>query len=101
MNALFLDADGNVFDPVGGLGDLRAGHVRFVGDAATRIREDVLRLLRFYRFYAHYGRGAADAEAREACRELATLLPTLSGERVAAETLKLLGGCPTRCRRCA
>jgi poly(A) polymerase len=90
MNALFLDDDGNVFDPVGGLGDLRAGHVRFVGDAATRIREDVLRLLRFYRFYAHYGRGAADAEARAACRELATLLPTLSGERVAAETLKLL-----------
>ena len=90
MNALFLDAEGNVFDPVGGLGDLRAGRVRFVGDAATRIREDVLRLLRFYRFHAHYGRGAADAEARGACRALAPLLPTLSGERVAAETLKLL-----------
>lgn len=90
MNALFLDADGNLFDPVGGLGDLRAGHVRFVGDASARIREDVLRLLRFYRFHAHYGRGAADAEARAACRALATLLPMLSGERVAAETLKLL-----------
>jgi poly(A) polymerase len=90
MNALFLDADGNVFDPVGGLGDLRAGHVRFVGDAGTRIREDVLRLLRFYRFHAHYGRGAADPEARAACRALAVLLPALSGERVAAETLKLL-----------
>jgi len=90
MNALFLDAAGAVFDPVGGLADLRAGHVRFVGDAATRIREDVLRLLRFYRFYAHYGRGAADAAARAACRGLAPLLPTLSGERVAAELLKLL-----------
>ena len=90
MNALFLDADGNVFDPVHGLQDLLAGHVRFVGDAATRIREDVLRLLRFYRFHAHYGQGAADAEARAACRALAALLPTLSGERVAAETLKLL-----------
>jgi len=90
LNALFLDAEGNVFDPVGGLGDLRAGRVRFVGDAATRIREDVLRLLRFYRFHAHYGRGAADAEARAACRALAPLLPTLSGERVAAEMLKLL-----------
>ncbi len=90
MNALFLDAEGNVFDPVGGLGDLRAGRVRFVGDASTRIREDVLRLLRFYRFHAHYGRGAADADARAACRALAPLLPTLSGERVAAEMLKLL-----------
>src|SRR6185437_6207604 len=59
MNALFLDATGRVFDPVGGLADLRAGRVRFVGDAAARIREDVLRLLRFYRFHAHYRRGGA------------------------------------------
>jgi poly(A) polymerase len=90
MNALSLDATGAVYDAVGGLADLRAGRVRFVGDAAARIREDVLRILRFYRFHAHYGRGAADAEARAACRALAHLLPTLSVERVAAETLKLL-----------
>jgi poly(A) polymerase len=91
MNALFLDAAGDVFDPVGGLADLRAGRVRFVGDPAMRIREDVLRLLRFYRFEAHYGKGEADGAARAACRALAPLLPTLSGERVAAELLKLLG----------
>ncbi len=90
MNALFLDPDGAVLDPVGGLADLRAGRVRFVGDPETRIREDVLRLLRFYRFYAHYGREAADPAARQACRALAPLLPGLSGERVAAELLKLL-----------
>jgi poly(A) polymerase len=90
MNALFLDAAGQVFDPVGGLADLREGRVRFVGDAEERIREDVLRLLRFYRFHAHYGRGEADAAARGACRKLAGLLPGLSGERVAAELLKLL-----------
>src|SRR6266404_7706348 len=90
MNALFLDAEGWIFDPVAGLADLRAGHVRFVGEAEARIREDVLRLLRFYRFYAHYGRGRADGVAREACRKLAHLLPGLSGERVAAELLKLL-----------
>jgi poly(A) polymerase len=90
MNALFLDDSGAVFDPVGGLDDLRAGRVRFVGDPEARIREDVLRLLRFYRFHAHYGRGAADTAARSACRKLAGLLPTLSAERVAAETIKLL-----------
>jgi poly(A) polymerase len=90
MNALFLDAQGEVYDYVGGLDDLRQGRVRFVGDAAARIREDVLRLLRFYRFHAHYGRGATDAAARAACRALAPLLPTLSAERVAAELLKLL-----------
>ena len=90
MNALFLDAGGQVFDPVGGLDDLKAGRVRFVGDAEERIREDLLRLLRFYRFHAHYGRSEADEAARRACRKLASLLPGLSGERVAAELLKLL-----------
>ena len=90
MNALFLDADGKVFDYVGGLPDLEAGRVRFVGDPATRIREDVLRLLRFYRFFAHYGRTAPDGPARLACRTLAYLLPNLSGERIRNETLRLL-----------
>lgn len=90
MNALSLDLRGALYDYVGGLADLRAGRVRFVGDPATRIREDVLRLLRFYRFFAHYGKGAGDRAARVACRAAAHLLPTLSVERVAVEMLKLL-----------
>jgi len=90
MNALFLDADGTIHDYVGGLDDLEARRVRFVGDPETRIREDVLRLLRFYRFHAQIERGSADETARAACRALASLLPTLSAERVAAELMKLL-----------
>jgi poly(A) polymerase len=90
MNALSLDADGTLHDYVGGLDDVKARHVRFVGDPETRIREDVLRLLRFYRFHAQIESGAADEAARAACRALAPLLPTLSAERVAAELMKLL-----------
>ncbi|MGH6988843.1 MAG: CCA tRNA nucleotidyltransferase [Stellaceae bacterium] len=90
MNALYLDGDGNLYDPVGGRADLKAGRVRFVGDAAARIAEDVLRLLRFYRFSAHYGRGKPDAAARAACRKLATKVRRLSAERVRNELLKLL-----------
>ncbi len=90
MNALSLDARGVIYDYVGGLADLKAGRVRFVGDPATRIREDVLRLLRFYRFFAHYGKGSGDRAARAACHAAVPLLPTLSAERVAVETLKLL-----------
>jgi poly(A) polymerase len=90
MNSLFLDADGALYDPFGGLEDLREGRVRFVGKAARRIKEDVLRLLRFFRFYAHYGTPPPDAEGLAACRELAHLLPNLSGERVAGELLRLL-----------
>jgi len=90
MNALSLDRHGRLYDDVGGLADLKAGRVRFVGDPATRIREDVLRLLRYYRFFAYYGKGGGDRAARAACRAAARLLPTLSAERVAAEFLKLL-----------
>jgi poly(A) polymerase len=90
INALYLDPDGTVHDPVGGLADLAAHRVRFVGEPARRIEEDVLRVLRYYRFEARFGRGGGDAAARDACRAAVTLLPTLSAERVAQEVLRLL-----------
>ncbi len=90
MNALSCRADGTLFDYFGGLADLHAGQVRFVGDPMARITEDVLRLLRFYRFVAHYGRGAPDGTARAACRVMADKLRTLSAERVREETIRLL-----------
>ena len=90
INAIFLTPDGTLHDPVGGLVDLRARRVRFVGDPATRIAEDVLRLLRYYRFEARFGNGAGDGPARAACRAAAHSLPILSAERVAQELAKLL-----------
>jgi poly(A) polymerase len=90
INAIFLDPDGTVHDPVGGLADLRARRVRFVGDPAIRIAEDVLRILRYYRFEARFGTGLGDPPARAACRALARLLPKLSAERVTQELMKLL-----------
>lgn len=90
INAISAEPNGRLHDPFGGLDDLSRGRVRFVGDARARIREDVLRLLRFFRFQAHYGRSPPDGEALAACRELAPLLPGLSGERVAGELIKLM-----------
>jgi len=90
MNAIFLDLDGTIYDPFNGLKDLRAGRVRFVGQAAKRIEEDYLRLLRFFRFHAYYGRIEPDEEGLQACRALAPNLVKLSSERVWAETRKLL-----------
>ncbi|MBU0726556.1 MAG: CCA tRNA nucleotidyltransferase [Alphaproteobacteria bacterium] len=90
MNALFLDADGTLYDPVGGLPDLESGLVRFVGDPEQRIREDVLRILRFFRFHVQYGRIGPEPEGLAACARLAGLLPSLAGERVREEMLKLL-----------
>jgi poly(A) polymerase len=90
INALSADASGKVHDYFGGLDDLAAGRVRFVGDPRQRIIEDYLRLLRFFRFHADYARGALDEAAVAAAKELAPQLKTLSGERLRQETLRLL-----------
>jgi poly(A) polymerase len=90
MNALSAGADGRVHDPVGGLPDLRARHVRFIGDPSRRIEEDYLRILRFFRFHAAYGRGELDREGLLACIRGREGLDRLSRERVRAELVKLL-----------
>ncbi len=90
MNALSLGRDGRLHDPVGGLPDLTAGRVRFIGDARARIAEDYLRILRLFRFHASYGRGPLDAEARDAAIAERHGLARLSAERVSGEVFKLL-----------
>ncbi|TXL69737.1 CCA tRNA nucleotidyltransferase [Vineibacter terrae] len=90
FNAMFCDASGDLWDFFSGRDDLVAGRVRFVGDAATRIDEDVLRTLRFFRFHAWYGRAPFDADGFAACRAAAGKLRSLSAERVRKELLKLL-----------
>ncbi|WP_363323812.1 CCA tRNA nucleotidyltransferase [uncultured Paracoccus sp.] len=89
MNALYATRDGQVIDPVGGLDDLAARRVRFVGDAAARIREDYLRILRFFRFHAWYGR-EVDPDALAACTLFGRGLDLISKERIGAEMRKLL-----------
>ncbi len=90
LNALYAEPDGALHDPTGGgLEDARAGRVVFVGDAATRIAEDALRILRFFRFTAWYGREGFDAAGLAACTAAAAVR-TLSAERVAKELLRLL-----------
>ncbi len=90
INALSLARDGTVYDYAGGLADLAARRVRFIGDARQRIREDYLRILRFFRFSARYGRGALDADGFLAAVQEREGLAILSRERVRAELLKLL-----------
>jgi poly(A) polymerase len=92
INALYADPDGTLYDPFGGREDLRLGRVRFVGSAADRIREDVLRILRFFRFQARFGSGEPDAEAMAAIAELSPSIPTLSGERLRHELKRILVG---------
>lgn len=92
INALYADpASGEIFDYHGGLADLSARLVRFIGDPRQRIREDHLRILRYFRFQARFGSQPADAAAEAACADLAATLKGLSRERIGMEMLNLLG----------
>lgn len=90
INALSMTRDGAVFDYFGGIGDLHAGLVRFVGEPTTRIAEDYLRILRFFRFHARYAAGQPDAAAVAAIHAGVPGLARLSAERVWSELTRIL-----------
>jgi poly(A) polymerase len=90
INALYANEKGEIIDLIDGLPDVETRTVRFIGDAAMRIAEDYLRILRFFRFFAHYGSGRPDADGLRASARAKEKLGTLSAERVWSETKKLL-----------
>ncbi|NIJ38063.1 poly(A) polymerase [Sphingopyxis panaciterrae] len=91
INALYADPGTRAVDDwFGGLADLEAGRIRFIGDAATRIAEDHLRILRFYRFAARFGRGELDPDSHAAVIAARQSLKSLSRERIADELIKIL-----------
>jgi poly(A) polymerase len=90
INALSLDIDGRLHDYTGGVADLAALRVRFIGAARSRIREDYLRILRFFRFHAEYAQSDPDSEGLAASGLERQGLATLSKERIRQEWLKLL-----------
>ena len=91
INALYADVgDGRVSDYFGGIADLDARLVRFIGEPLERIAEDHLRILRFFRFHARFGQGAPELDGLAACTARANDLMALSRERIASELLRLL-----------
>lgn len=91
INALYADPQTlEISDFFGGLDDLKARRVRFIGDARQRIREDHLRILRYFRFQARFGSQPTDLEAEQACSELAATLKGLSRERIGMEMMAIL-----------
>ncbi len=91
INALYAEPDtGRIHDWFGGLADLAARRVRFIGDAHQRILEDHLRILRYFRFQARFGAQPPDPASETACAKLAPMLLGLSRERVGMELMQLL-----------
>jgi tRNA nucleotidyltransferase (CCA-adding enzyme) len=78
-----------VRDPHGGIGDLRRGIVRTVGEPAERFREDRLRVLRALRFAGRFGL-SVDERTWAAAAAIAHELPALSAERVREELMKTM-----------
>ncbi|HXW72542.1 MAG TPA: CCA tRNA nucleotidyltransferase [Methylocella sp.] len=90
MNALSMTPDGELFDYTGGLADIMARRVRFIGEPERRIKEDYLRILRFFRFSADFGEGPLDKEGHRAAIRQRDGLSRLSRERIRGELLKIL-----------
>ncbi|HBN22031.1 MAG TPA: CCA tRNA nucleotidyltransferase [Holosporales bacterium] len=90
FNALYLKENGEIYDPWGGIEDLKQGIVRFIGDANGRIQEDYLRLLRYFRFYARFAEHSPDDKTLKALATNKKGLENISGERIHSELLRLL-----------
>lgn len=90
INAMSMTANGAVYDYFGGVRDLTAGIVRFVGEPAQRIAEDYLRILRYFRFFARYGSLAPEPVVQAALRNAVPGMARLSAERVWSEIVRIL-----------
>jgi tRNA nucleotidyltransferase/poly(A) polymerase len=87
INALYIDCQGNVSDYHGGLEDLKNRLIRFIGDPATRIQEDPLRILRAERFAKRLG-FQIEENTEKAMEEHRDLLRLLNPEKIAMEMKK-------------
>ena len=92
INALYVDSSGGILDPLDGKSDLKAGRLRFAGDAGLRVQEDALRMIRYCRFLPRFSATGIDPQAQAALREHASLCSGLSGERVANEMRRIMVG---------
>ncbi len=92
INALYLDEDGLLFDPAGGVADLKGRRLRFIGVAQDRLDEDYLRLLRAMRFLAQYPQLVIGDGDLAAIAKAVPCLRHLSAERIASECRKIFDG---------
>ena len=89
INAIYLDNKGKIFDPQGGVNDLKNNFVKFIGNPQKRIQEDYLRIIRLIRFSLEYG-----SEIEEKIAQIVKLnldgIKKISKERILNELFKIL-----------
>ena len=89
INAIYLDLDGNIFDPFDGVTDLMTGRVEFIGKMVDRLKEDYLRLLRYIRFYSKYSKFEINEKKITIIKKYSKKIKILSKERIIDEQRKI------------
>ena len=89
INSIYCDLQGNLFDPNGGIKDLKKSKIIFIGNPKERIQEDFLRILRFLRFTLLYS-NKFDIDGFKACIKFQKKLTNLSFERRLNELSRIL-----------
>ncbi len=89
INAIYLDINGNIFDPQNGKNDLKNKIVKFIGDPQKRIEEDYLRIIRFIRFKIMYDL-KFESTTLKAIKLNLNGVNKISKERILVELLKIL-----------
>ena len=89
INAIYSDAEGNLFDPYSGKKDLEEGYINFIGDVNKRIQEDYLRILRYIRFFLNYSKQPHNSEILRKLKINIGGVSKLSKERLLDELKKI------------
>jgi poly(A) polymerase len=89
INAIYLDINGNFFDPQMGIADLKNNNVKFIGDPQKRIEEDYLRIIRFIRFKIMYN-SKVELTTNQAIKLNLNGVKKISKERILLELFKIL-----------
>ena len=89
INAIYLDIDGNIYDPLDGIRDLMIGRVEFIGEMIDRLKEDYLRLLRYIRFYSKYSKFDINEKKINIIKKYSTKIKVLSKERIIDEQRRI------------
>lgn len=89
INAMAYNDEEGLIDPFDGMGDIKRGIIRCVGNAADRFSEDALRILRAIRFAAQLDFAIENNTSSELCRQKGSLV-NVSAERIASEFNKIV-----------
>ena len=89
INSIYLDINGNIFDPQMGVADLKNNNVKFIGDPQKRITEDYLRIIRFIRFKIMYD-SKVEPTTSDAIKQNLNGIRKISKERILTELFKIL-----------